>query len=70
MIRVLLWFAGGFCLINGCMLIVAAAKDRLQIVPDYIRKGVQRFIRPVNYRSTYAIIGIIVLLLGLSLFFL
>lgn len=51
------------------MLIAAAVKDQVGIVPDYIRQGVQRFIRPVNYRSTYGIIGIIVLLVGLSLFF-
>lgn len=66
----LFWFAAGFCFINGSLLISAAIRDRIQTVPDYIRKGVERFIRPVNYRSTYGIIGGIVLLLGLFLVFL
>lgn len=68
MIRVFLWFAGGYCLLTGIMLMVAAAKNSLRIIPDYIRRSVEKFLHPLNERSTYAIIGGIVLLLGICLF--
>ena len=69
MIRVLLWFAGGYCLLTGGMLIMAAVKGRLQIVPGYIQQSVKRVLNPLNYRSTYGIIGGIILLAGICLFF-
>ena len=69
MIRVLLWFAGGYCLLTGGMLLAAAIKNSLHIIPDYIRRGVEKFLHPLNDRSAYAIIGGIVLLLGICLFY-